>query len=428
MFQTDSAGAILTAPAMDKVTGKGSKAADDTGAFSQEFEKQVNKSSEASAEAEHQASAASKDKQAEGTEPKQQEEAETASSATGEAGTHAAEEHPEAGGKSLPQQVAADADIGKDLQVDAEQAAVAAGEPDDSEKLPLEHQLPVMVEKKDMLAERLLKDNAKEKGDSAPVAVPLTMPAPTADSRTVVGEAVQAEEEPLLAAVRIRDVIAQRMMGGHDQGEHASSGRQGKMDMSTLVSMQIGQGRSSQANFDEALRMGTTSVTGLQQSAPLQAPQPSAASVPVTMTLALPMQQQGWDKAMAERVVWMARGNIQQAQIQLNPRELGPIDIKISMQHDQTHVNFVAHHAATRDAIEAAIPRLRDMMSEQGLNLGQADVSQHSFGDGRQAAAANGGQNPGGSGSAVGDEELVDESMLTQHVSHVSASGVDYFA
>ena len=45
MLQTDSAAAILPGPALDKVSGKGGKPADDGGAFSQEFEKQVNKSS-----------------------------------------------------------------------------------------------------------------------------------------------------------------------------------------------------------------------------------------------------------------------------------------------------------------------------------------------------------------------------------------------
>ena len=58
---------------------------------------------------------------------------------------------------------------------------------------------------------------------------------------------------------------------------------------------------------------------------------------------------------MAERVVWMTNANIQEAEIQLNPRELGPIGIKVTVQNEQASVSFVAQHATTREALEQAL-------------------------------------------------------------------------
>jgi len=426
MLQTNSAGAVLPGPAMDKASGKGGNAADESGAFSQEFEKQVKKSSDSGRETEQKhartesgqasdKSAKESDAQGEKSAPRADDSA-AKHAEKGEAGKQKGKdgEAKEAeSGKKLPQQVAAeltDAQEKKNADTAANEQAVSA-----------------MVEHKDKAVEALLKGRREQDDDDPLAMLPLNHAISTttgADSADT--EAAAGDDGIALTQLRLRDVLAQRMMGGGSQGDHAA-GRQGKMDMNALVAMQINQGKAQQASFDEALKLGATAVSGLQQQAP--AAQPAAANVPVAMTLAMPMQQQGWDKAMAERVVWMARGNIQQAQLQLNPRDLGPIDIKISMQHDQTHVNFVAHHAATRDAIEAALPRLRDMMNEQGLNLGQADVSQHSFGGGdRHAAAANGGNGQGTGGGAPGDEEMIEEGTVIQHVGHVSASGVDYFA
>ncbi len=101
-------------------------------------------------------------------------------------------------------------------------------------------------------------------------------------------------------------------------------------------------------------------------------------------TIALPVQvpvgQPGWDNAVGERIQWMVSRNVQQAEIKLTPPNLGPMEIKISLQNDQTHVHFIANHSATREALEAAIPRLREMFGEINLNLANVDVNQRQEG------------------------------------------------
>jgi flagellar hook-length control protein FliK len=156
----------------------------------------------------------------------------------------------------------------------------------------------------------------------------------------------------------------------------------------------------------------------------------STATAPVqTLALDVPMRQSGWDNAFAERVVWMAKQGVQEAQISVNPRNLGPIEVHISMQKEQASVTFVAHHAATRDALEAALPRLRDMLQDNGLNLAQSDVSHQSFDQRRdQAAGFSGDQGRGQHGR--GDGLPADEGGPVETALH-GGSGlgvVDYYA
>jgi flagellar hook-length control protein FliK len=101
----------------------------------------------------------------------------------------------------------------------------------------------------------------------------------------------------------------------------------------------------------------------------------------IVMPLDIPVGQAGWDRAVGERIQWMVGQNIQQAEIKLNPPHLGPLEIKISLQNDQTNVTFVAAQAPTRDALEASIPRLREMLGEVNLNLANVDVGQHQTGE-----------------------------------------------
>ncbi len=78
---------------------------------------------------------------------------------------------------------------------------------------------------------------------------------------------------------------------------------------------------------------------------------------------------------LGERIVWMAGQKLDRAQIRLNPAHLGPISVDLTVGDDGASVTFTAHHAATRDALEQALPRLRELFGESGLQLAGADVS-----------------------------------------------------
>jgi flagellar hook-length control protein FliK len=92
----------------------------------------------------------------------------------------------------------------------------------------------------------------------------------------------------------------------------------------------------------------------------------------------VPVNQAGWGEAVGNRLMMMVNGKVQSANIHLNPAELGPIEIRIKVNQEHATVQFVSNNATVREAIEEAFPRLKDMFSQNGLSLSDANVSQHS--------------------------------------------------
>lgn len=92
------------------------------------------------------------------------------------------------------------------------------------------------------------------------------------------------------------------------------------------------------------------------------------------------LQSAAWNRVMTSRVLWMAREGVQQASLKLNPANLGPVEVRLNMNNDQANVTFIAQSAVTRDALEQALPRLRESFAQNGLELTNANVSQQSFG------------------------------------------------
>ncbi|MCG5525326.1 flagellar hook-length control protein FliK [Ectothiorhodospira haloalkaliphila] len=108
------------------------------------------------------------------------------------------------------------------------------------------------------------------------------------------------------------------------------------------------------------------------------------------MSLDVPMSQPKWNEAVSNRVLWMVNQNVQGAELRLNPPHLGPLEIRVSMEGDRANVQFLAAHAVTRDALDAAMPRLREMFAENGVQLGNVDVSHREAGDGEQSGQEEG--------------------------------------
>lgn len=82
-----------------------------------------------------------------------------------------------------------------------------------------------------------------------------------------------------------------------------------------------------------------------------------------------------WGQALGEKLVWMAAGTQQTASLTLNPPNLGPLQIVVHVTNDQATASFFSAQPEVRQALEAAFPRLREMMNDAGIQLGQATVS-----------------------------------------------------
>lgn len=107
----------------------------------------------------------------------------------------------------------------------------------------------------------------------------------------------------------------------------------------------------------------------------------------VTTTVQAPVNSADWGQAVSQRIVWLVNRGISSAELQLNPRELGPVDVRINMSGEQATVQFTSQQAGVREALESSVVRLREMLENSGLNLADVNVSDQSQSDQAQADA-----------------------------------------
>ncbi|MFC0253126.1 flagellar hook-length control protein FliK [Massilia consociata] len=115
---------------------------------------------------------------------------------------------------------------------------------------------------------------------------------------------------------------------------------------------------------------------------------------------------QAWDNQVSQRIVYMV-GKEQAATLTLNPPDLGPVQVVLNVSNDQASVAFSSSQLEVRQALENALPRLREMMSESGIALGNATVDA-GVPDGRQAQDGERRGNGGGNGDAGNGGTLAD--------------------
>ncbi|AMO93949.1 flagellar hook-length control FliK family protein [Collimonas fungivorans] len=103
----------------------------------------------------------------------------------------------------------------------------------------------------------------------------------------------------------------------------------------------------------------------------------AASSPPAAVKLALlpAVGSDGWGAALGKQVVWMGNTNNQSAELHLNPPDLGPLKVTLTISDNQAQAMFVSAHQSVRTALEAALPQLRSSLAESGINLGNTSVS-----------------------------------------------------
>jgi len=132
----------------------------------------------------------------------------------------------------------------------------------------------------------------------------------------------------------------------------------------------------------------TVSVPG---AAPLAQTAPSSGTPsPSVMRIDTPVGGRGWDTEVGQKVVLMASRQESRAELTLTPPQLGKVEITISINGDQSSATFVSASPAAREALEQALPRLREMLAEAGITLGQASVNAESAQRDRDESPADG--------------------------------------
>lgn len=213
--------------------------------------------------------------------------------------------------------------------------------------------------------QRMLATPAKPASPDAPAPMPAD---PAAISSTPVLSPMQAgiEEPPAPSAADKRS-------------HHAKA----EITTPAVASLQDAQPASAPSPHHEASATrqphassgSAETATGIALPGLASLPGSTVAAAPAaTAHVAAAVSSDRWGQALGERVLWMAQKDVQSASLTLNPPELGPVKVELQLQETQAVASFSSAQPEVRKALEDALPALKAMFAEAGLDLRQADV------------------------------------------------------
>ncbi len=307
-----------------------------------------------------------------------------------------------------------------------------------------------------------------------PVAVPVEAPAPVVDSVDANTQlpvaaplvasddakpAFDPEADPLDAMPAVRLAMEQ---GGHVSASSQASAKTASAStqeqptaaqnfaagMASMVDQQATKDSTDQGGdkafsglIDDGLKdlKSASSDTRVDDfanrlAALTQAATPKTANaLPPVANAPLAMHQSGWTDEIVNRVMYLSSANLKSAEIQLQPAELGRLDIKVNMTADQqAQVNFMSAHPVVREALENQSGRLREMFAQQGMGQVDVNVSDQSRGQEQQQQQAQTGSvsSSGGRGDVGDSGGHVDVAEAVAPVTStvIGSSAVDYYA
>lgn len=126
---------------------------------------------------------------------------------------------------------------------------------------------------------------------------------------------------------------------------------------------------------------------------------------------------------LVEKVRWMVNQNNLQADIRLDPPDLGAMKVRVSLSGETASVNIAVQSQQAKDLLDSAAPRLRELLEEQGIQLGQSSVEQEQ----RQKDQNDSAVGRGTSELASETESEEGNQVTEQTIVNGHLSGIDYF-
>lgn len=177
----------------------------------------------------------------------------------------------------------------------------------------------------------------------------------------------------------------------------------------------------------DSVRTDAAPASGALLAAGLAATAPSApAEAPTAVALPTPVDAPDFTQALGVQVSLLAADGVQQAELHLNPAEMGPISVQIAIDGSQAQVDFGADLASTRQLIENGLPELASALRDAGFTLTGGGVSQQAR-QGSSDGRGDSGERGASRTRAIGGVEPA-ETTPRRVTTRVSAGGVDLYA
>jgi flagellar hook-length control protein FliK len=152
---------------------------------------------------------------------------------------------------------------------------------------------------------------------------------------------------------------------------------------SPLTTFAIEPQHNKEANISSMVQtkdsLNTASInTASLSSVTLQGNATNNLSTSLTPTINSPLGTDQWSNEFSQKIVWTCTQQNQVAELHLNPADLGPLNVTLEISNDQLTAQFTSPHIAVREAIENAMPKLREILADNGIMLNNASVSDQS--------------------------------------------------
>lgn len=290
-------------------------------------------------------------------------------------------------------------------------------------------------------------------GESLLQSIAMMSPESAQKASEAFAERVAASLPTATTAAQQQAVKSNLIAGINEFQQQVAQGREPGIDLSALVADAASEAGLTQTQVQNVA--GQTDalagqfmqlVNGTQQSAH-QVLQSELVSIDSQMTennqvraesTKAQLQFEGADKPvnilkpegqqqLHEKIRWMVNARNSMAEIRLDPPELGSMQVRVNVSGDAASVSFIVQSQHAKDALADAMPRLKDMLAEQGINLGESEVrkdnsSQNGDGSGQQLAG-------NGVASQDTDGEFDEGStVIEQSVTREAKGGIDYYA
>lgn len=226
------------------------------------------------------------------------------------------------------------------------------------------------------------------------------------------------------------NTLANVVEKGEHEGDKSESGHKafGSLIEDGLKDIKSASSDTRVDNFADRLATLTQAATAKTANAVPVNPSP--------LQQPLAMNQGAWTEGLVNRVMYLSSQNLKSADIQLEPAELGRLDIRVNIATDQAaQITFVSGHAGVRDSLDSQLHRLRELFAQQGLAQPDVNVADQSRGQQQQAqqeaSQLSGVAARRGAAAAAeqgGQGELSEASRTAEQQVVIGDSAVDYYA
>lgn len=146
-----------------------------------------------------------------------------------------------------------------------------------------------------------------------------------------------------------------------------------------IITDVVGQNSVKRAELAASLTQPNPNTTQLVTSSAISAAMPNSLTnnrpANTTQTIPTPLGNSGWADDFSQKINWMNTQKNQVAELHLNPPDLGPLNVVLKISDNQATALFTSPHSAVRDAVENAMPKLREILADNGIMLGNTTVS-----------------------------------------------------